>query len=139
VTVTNEKDSSGCGCGEEDVTLVFPCSGASNVGQLTNELALRMTREGMGRMSCLAGVGAHLDGFVVAAKDCGKLVVLDGCPVGCAGKIFEHVGIKPHVQLVLTEHGFQKRHGVPPQSSDVDRGLELVLANVKGAPCLTAS
>ena len=129
-----------CSCGsDEKVTLVFPCSGSSNVGQITNELALRMTREGLGAMSCLAGVGAHLSGFVVSAKDCDQLVVLDGCPQKCAAKIFEHVGVKPHVYLILTEHGFKKGHDVPVTPEEVDRARELVLSQMKGAACSTAS
>ena len=129
-----------CSCGsDEKVTLVFPCSGSSNVGQITNELALRMTREGLGAMSCLAGVGAHLSGFVVSAKDCDQLVVLDGCPQKCAAKIFEHVGVKPHVYLMLTEHGFKKRHDVAALPEDVDRARGLVLAQMKGSACSTAS
>ncbi|MBI5546231.1 MAG: putative zinc-binding protein, partial [Deltaproteobacteria bacterium] len=118
----------GCGCGSsERATLVFACSGASNVGQITNELALRMTREGLGKMSCLAGVGAHLGGFVVPARDCDQLVVLDGCPQKCAAKLFEHVGITPHVYLMLTDHGFQKSPGAPVLPEEVDRARALVL------------
>ena len=139
MTAANEGGCA-CSCGsDEKVTLVFPCSGSSNVGQITNELALRMTREGLGAMSCLAGVGAHLSGFVVSAKDCDQLVVLDGCPQKCAAKIFEHVGIKPHVYLMLTEHGFKKRHDVPALPEDVDRARGLVLAQMKGSACSTAS
>ena len=136
------KEGGGCGCScasDEKVTLVFPCSGASNLGQITNELALRMTREGLGTMSCLAGVGAHISGFVVSARDCDQLVVLDGCPKKCAAKVFEHVGIKPQVQLVLTENGFEKRPGAPVRSEEVDRARELVMARMTEAACSTAS
>lgn len=133
------KSGCGCSCGDEQVTLVFPCAGASNVGQLTNQLALRMAREGLGSVSCLAGVGAHISGFVVSAKDCDQLVVLDGCSQGCAAKVFEHVSIKPHVYLMLTEHGFTKQHGVPIPPEDVDRARQLVVAKMKGPACSTAS
>jgi len=132
----------GCGCGsdsENKVTLVFPCSGASNVGQITNELALQMTRDGLGSMSCLAGVGAHISGFVVSAKDCDQLVVLDGCQQKCAAKVFEHVSVKPHVYLMLTDHGFTKRHGVPVLPEEVGRARELVVLQMKGSACSTAS
>jgi len=135
---TSDTGGCGCSCGDEQVTLIFPCSGSSNVGQLTNELALRMTREGIGKMSCLAGVGAHVSGFVVSAKDCDQLVVLDGCPQRCAAKLFEHVGIRPHVYLLLTEHGFQKRHDVPVLPEEVERALELVAARLKQPACSIA-
>ena len=137
---TTKEGGCGCNCGsDEKVTLIFPCSGASNVGQLTNELALRMTREGLGAMSCLAGIGAHISGFVVSARDCDQLVVLDGCPQKCAAKVFEHVGIKPHVCLTLTDHGFKKGHGVPVLQEEIDRAREIVVVQMKGAACSTAS
>jgi len=118
----------GCSCGSNGKsTIVLACSGASNVGQLTNDLALRMTREGLGKMSCLAGVGAHLSGFVVSACDCDRLIVLDGCPQKCAAKTLEHVGVEPHVYLLFTEHGFEKRHDVPVQPEEVERARDLVI------------
>jgi uncharacterized metal-binding protein len=136
----NPAKEGGCGCGsDEKVTIIFPCSGASNVGQITNELALRLTRDGLGAMSCLAGVGAHISGFVVSAKDCDRLVVLDGCPQRCAAKVFEHVGITPHVYLMLTDHGFRKQHGVPIQVEEVERARELVLTQIKEIPCSIVS
>jgi uncharacterized metal-binding protein len=136
----DNKDGCGCSCGsEKKVTLVFPCSGASNVGQITNELALRLTREGAGAMSCLAGVGAHISGFVVSARDCDQLVVLDGCPQMCAAKVFEHVGIKPHVHLLLSDCDFRKRQGAPVSPEEVERALTLVLSKMKAAECSTAS
>jgi uncharacterized metal-binding protein len=140
-TVTSDNNNGcGCSCGnEKKVTLVFPCSGASNVGQITNELALRMTREGAGAMSCLAGVGAHISGFEVSARDCDQLVVLDGCPQRCAAKVFEHVGIKPHVHLLLSDHDFKKRKGALVSQEEVDRALTLVLSKMKATGCSTAS
>jgi uncharacterized metal-binding protein len=135
-------DQNGCDCvSNEKVTLVFPCSGASSVGQITNELGMRMTRDGVAKMSCLAGVGAHISGFVVSARDCDQLVVLDGCPQRCAFKVFEHLGIKPHVYLTLTEHGFEKRHGAFPLPEEVERARALVVAKIaemKEASCSIA-
>ncbi len=44
--------------------MILACSGGSNVGQLSNQAAVELTREGYGKMFCLAGIGAHLTGFV---------------------------------------------------------------------------
>ncbi len=44
--------------------MILCCSGGSNVGQLTNEAAIRLTKQGVGKMYCLAGVGGDLSGFV---------------------------------------------------------------------------
>jgi len=38
----------GCSCGGDGTTIVLACSGSSNVGQLTNDLALGLTRPATG-------------------------------------------------------------------------------------------
>jgi uncharacterized metal-binding protein len=126
-----------CACGS--TTLIFACSGSSNVGQLTNSLALRLAREGVGTMSCLAGVGAHLNGFVVPAKDCERLVVLDGCEHRCAWKTLEHVQARPRVYLNFTEHGFVKKHGVLADEAELGRAHAIVEALLGESACSTAS
>ncbi|NMB76489.1 MAG: zinc-binding protein [Myxococcales bacterium] len=128
-----------CCCATGVPTLIFACSGSSNVGQLTNSLALRLARESVGTMSCLAGVGAHLSGFVVPAKDCERLVVLDGCEHRCALKTLEHVEAKPHVYLNLAELGFVKKHGVLADEAELERAHALAIDRLKGFACSTAS
>jgi len=83
--------------------MILACSGGSNVGQLTNQAAVELTKEGWGRMFCLAGVGAHLSGFVQSVKDNPQVVVLDGCEIGCAKKIFEHLELPLKNYFVVTK------------------------------------
>jgi len=132
-------DERNCCCAAGVPTLIFACSGSSNVGQLTNSIALRLARDGHGTMSCLAGVGAHLSGFVVPAKDCERLVVLDGCERRCALKTLEHVEAKPHVYVNLAEHGFVKKHGVLADEAELERAHALATDRLKAAGCSTAS
>ena len=37
--------------------LVYSCSGCSSAAQMANQLAVRLDREGLAEMSCIAGVG----------------------------------------------------------------------------------
>jgi len=67
---------SGC-CGNVGDVMILACSGGSNVGQITNQAAVELTREGHGKMFCLAGIGAQLQGFVKSAQDTSRIVVLD--------------------------------------------------------------
>jgi uncharacterized metal-binding protein len=46
-----------CLCESSEI-LIFSCSGSSNVGQVANLAALKLTQDGVGRMFCLAGSGA---------------------------------------------------------------------------------
>lgn len=127
----------GCSCGQT-TALIFACSGASNLGQITNSLALRLTQEGLGKMSCLAGVGAHISGFVVSAKDSDDVIVLDGCEKRCAHQVIEHVGARPRVSLVLTDHGFVKHHGSSVSEEELEKAYALFCATLREPVCSTA-
>jgi uncharacterized metal-binding protein len=105
--------------------MILACSGASNVGQLSNQAAVELTREGFGKMFCLAGIGAHLSGFVQSAKDVPAMVAIDGCPVACAKKILEHAEVPIQAYVMLTDLGIEKNK---------DTNIEPeVLAKVKDA------
>ncbi len=56
-------------CSSNNNTMILACSGGSNVGQLSNQAAIDLTTEGIGKMFCLAGIGGQLSGFVQSAKD----------------------------------------------------------------------
>jgi len=58
---------SGCGCsyGRNDgPKLIFSCSGCADVGELADQAARKLTRDGAGKMSCLAGIGGRISGIV---------------------------------------------------------------------------
>ncbi|MBS3740687.1 MAG: putative zinc-binding protein [Candidatus Cloacimonetes bacterium] len=96
-----------CCCGNEGVRLLYSCSGGADVGALSDRIARRLAKEGFGKMSCLAGIGADISGFIASAKDAECNITIDGCPMRCAAKNFEKRGIKP-LSFVLTEMGFEK-------------------------------
>ena len=90
-------------CAGNGNVMLLACSGASNVGQLTNQAALELTQEGVGNMSCLAGLGGKLAGFMKMARESSALVVMDGCEVGCAKAIFKEAGLPLKGYVVLTD------------------------------------
>jgi len=79
-------------CSKSKDMLVVACSGASNLGQISNAIAVKIQQQGMGQMTCLAAIGAHVDAYIKSALEA-DLLVIDGCPVGCARKAIEHVGV----------------------------------------------
>lgn len=95
-------------CAENKEIMILACSGASNLGQLANQAAVELTREGFGKMSCLAAVGAHLGSFVQAAKKAQHIVAIDGCPVACAKHLLEHAEVPLHAYVVLYDLGIEK-------------------------------
>lgn len=103
---SNACASNNCCTGGSD-RLVVACSGASNVGQVTNLAAVRMNQQGLGTMTCLAALGAKLPAYIESAKD-RDLVVLDGCPAACAKLIVDGIGVKDYKYFVISELGVDK-------------------------------
>lgn len=107
-------------------TMILACSGGSNVGQLSNQAAIELTQEGFGKLSCLAGVGAHLSGFVQSARDIDNLTVIDGCEVGCAKKVLEHAEVPLRGYLVITNLGIDKNKDMNLKREEIDGVKEAV-------------
>ena len=99
--------SSDC-CASSSNVMILSCSGGSNVGQLANQASVELTQKGYGKMFCLAGIGAHLSGFVQSARDVPTMVVIDGCSIGCAKAVIEQAEIPLRHYLVLTDLGIEK-------------------------------
>ncbi len=111
-----------CAAGSE--VMILSCSGGSNVGQIANRLAVELTKEGLGKMFCLAGIGGDLSGFIQSAKDCPQVLVIDGCEVGCGRKNLERVGIDRFRSLVLTEVGIKKNKDFDLKTDEVRLAMD---------------
>ena len=95
-----------CMCNETGV-LIFPCSGGSDVGELSDRVARKMAKCGQAKMFCLSGIGAHVPGMIESTKAANKLIAIDGCPVSCSKKTLEHAGFKV-MAFNLKDMGFEK-------------------------------
>jgi uncharacterized metal-binding protein len=82
-------------------TLLFACSGASDVGGLTDQVARMLTREKAASMYCTAAVAAGVHTALERSASASRLVAIDGCSQCCARKILEHAGFGycAHVEL----------------------------------------
>jgi len=81
--------------------LVFPCSGASDVGGLTDRAARQMTLDLEGKMYCLAGIGGRVEGIMANTKAAARVLVIDGCKEECARKTMELAGFSGFAHLQL--------------------------------------
>jgi len=93
-------------CGDKS-KMILPCSGAADVGEIADRAARKLSNEGDGDMSCLAGIGAGLSGFVASAKGADEVITIDGCEVHCARKSVEKIGVTPK-SYTVTDLGFEK-------------------------------
>lgn len=107
-------------------TMILACSGGSNVGQLSNQAAVELTREGVGKMFCLAGIGGQLSGFVQSARDVPSMVVIDGCSLGCAKASMEQAQVPLKTYLVLTDLGIEKSKDLNPKPEEIQMVKEAV-------------
>jgi uncharacterized metal-binding protein len=114
-------------CNKGSNRLILACAGSANTGQMTYQLALELTREGYGNLFCLAGIGAHLSGFVASARDAEQMLVLDGCPLACASKNLVQADIPVRNHFVMTELGVEKQHGLSPTTEQTAKVKAVIL------------
>ena len=108
-------------CCSVDTAATLACSGGSNVGQITNEVAKRLWSEGLANFFCLAGVGGHVSGMVASVKGSDRALVLDGCPVGCARKCMEAAGLTDYEYVIVTDLGIAKEKTFDLAEADLER------------------
>jgi uncharacterized metal-binding protein len=89
--------------------LVYSCSGCSSAAQMANYLAIRLDRDGIAEMSCIAGVGGGVPGLVKTARSGRPILALDGCVLACARACLAREGLVPDTHIVLAEDGVKKR------------------------------
>ncbi|WP_406657680.1 putative zinc-binding protein [Methanolobus sp. ZRKC2] len=116
-----------CSCGSDSVG-IFPCAGDSNVGQLSNAVAVGLHKMGVGNMMCMVGIGGRRSGLLKSAEGCERVVVIDGCPVNCAKETMEQAGIRMDKHILLTDLGIQKNKNLDINPSEVKDILSKVRA-----------
>ncbi len=107
-------------------TLIFSCSGAADVGLLADQVTRKMTKDRIGKMYCLAGIGGNVNGIIQTTKAADKLLAIDGCPVACAKKILENNGFNDFEYMELTSMGFEK--GKSPLN---EKSIEKIIETAK--------
>jgi len=96
------------------------------VGQLSNQAAVELTREGFGKMFCLAGIGGRLPGFVQSARDVERMIVIDGCEIACGKAALEGAGVPLKSYLVVTDLDIGKNKDFNLNPQDVARVKDAV-------------
>lgn len=100
------RENKNCLCGS-DSDYVLSCSGACDVGHISDLVARKLSIEGVRKMNCLAVVGAGIKNSIDTFKK-SNVLVIDGCPVDCGKKIMDQAGIKDYSYLRVTDLGYEK-------------------------------
>lgn len=99
----------GCSCGSNDgPKLIFSCSGCADVGELADQAARKLNRDGAGKMFCLAGIGGRVSSILKTTETAQSILAIDGCPLDCTKKTLEQAGITRINHLRLNDLGFEK-------------------------------
>jgi uncharacterized metal-binding protein len=119
-------EGSSCACSGAK-TLIFACSGAADVGEIADRAARKLSREGAGKMYCMAGIGARIGSIVKTTEAAGAILAIDGCPLNCASRSLAEAGFKNLKSVALADLGMDKG-----QSPPTDEAIEKVTEVAKG-------
>ena len=89
-------------------TLIFACSGAADVGAISDRAARKLTADGAGKMYCLSGIGGRVAGILRTTEEAEKILAIDGCPLDCTKLSLEEAGFTEFEHLKITDLGLEK-------------------------------
>ena len=123
-------NSTDCAC-SGGPKLIFACSGAADVGAIADQAARKLTREGTGKMFCLAGVGGRVPGIMATTKSAAKILAIDGCPLNCVKSCLEQAGFTGFEHLQLADIGMEKGK-TPPSDPSIAKAAAAGAAKLAG-------
>ena len=102
-------------CGETNhnnggPTLIFACSGAADVGEIADRAARELTKNGIGKMFCLTGVGGRIAGIMKKTGEASEILAIDGCELDCTKNCLEQAGFTRFQHMCITDLGMEKGH-----------------------------
>ncbi len=88
--------------------LIFACSGAADVGAISDKAARELTKEGVGKMYCTVGLGGRAEPILKTTREAETIVALDGCPLDCVKKSLDNLDFHRYKHVRLTDLGLKK-------------------------------
>lgn len=101
-------------------TLIFACSGAADVGEVADRVAREMTKQGIGKMFCLAGIGGRIEPILQKTSQATKILAIDGCAMNCVKSCLETAGFNQFEHLQLGDVGMVKSQ-TPATKENVEK------------------
>ncbi|HPD17667.1 MAG TPA: putative zinc-binding protein [Planctomycetota bacterium] len=95
-------------CCTDASKLIFACSGAADVGAIADQAARKLTRDGAGRMYCLAGIGGRVSGIMKSTEAAAGILAIDGCSQDCTKHCLAEAGFTKFQHLRVTDLGLGK-------------------------------
>ena len=118
----NKEEKCQCGTGDK---IVMTCSGASDVGFISDKIGRALHVGGIRKMACLSMVGANIEKSIAAFKT-KDLLVIDGCPISCGKRMMEQHNFTNYKHSIITNLGL-KKGDAPATDENIRMVLEKVL------------
>ena len=110
--------------------LIFACSGAADVGAISDLAARKLMKEGAGKMYCLAGIGGRVPAILATTAAASKILAIDGCPLNCVRETLTAAGFEKFEHVLVTNFGLEKGRSEPTD-------LHVAIVAAKGRELLT--
>ena len=101
------------------------------MAQLANASPSTSIAPGSREMSCIAGVGGGVKPLVRKATSGRRIIVIDGCPLGCCEVSLAGRGVTADRVVRLHERGLRKRQHVDFEPAERDAVLQEVVAELE--------
>ena len=109
--------------------MIFACSGAADVGAVADQTARKLTKDGIGKMYCTAGIGGRISGILATTESAARILAIDGCPLNCVKCSLEQAGFTAFEHLQLADLGMAKGQ-TPPTPEAVSRAAAAAAAKL---------
>lgn len=100
--------------------LIFACSGAADVGEISDRAARKLNKDGVGAMFCLAGLGGRIEPILKKTGSASKILAIDGCNLNCVKGTLEQAGFSEFMHLQVAELGLEKGKS-PASNENIDK------------------
>lgn len=117
-------NSQNCSAGAH--VMILACSGAADVGAVADLAARKLTKEGAGKMYCLAGIGGKVPAILSNAMSSPKTIAIDGCGMNCAKMTISQQGVPLQAHVNLASLGMEKG-----KSPATEENVEKAAAHVR--------
>lgn len=117
-----------------DLPLVYSCSGCSSAAQTANMIAIKMDRDKVAEMSCIAGVGGDVKPLVRTAKSGRDIIAIDGCALACSKSCLARHDVQPKHHFNLWDFDIPKHKGEDPDHDLFLSAYHKILEQVSNEP-----
>ncbi len=115
-----------CHPNAREMTMIWVCSGAANVGKIAHEVGVRLTKEGYGRLCCVTAIAAGSKLHEGIAKNAKRNLVINGCANRCASKVLENVGARVDYKIDISQF-LRKMPTLDFYEGDIEKITEFII------------